>query len=106
MFSLNSEVFVPLRLSVPQAKARPVAPFASLLSAPTVVLTVSTVSSNTVTVSSAGASAACAIFVKLTLQFKNGTDVPYAIFGRNYFWLTVRAHCSSPGLFSDLAQLL
>ena len=73
------------------------APFASLLSAPAVSLTVSTASSSTVTVSSAGGSAACAIFVKLTLQFKNGTDVPYAIFGRNYFWLTVRTHCSSSG---------
>jgi hypothetical protein len=25
--------------------------------------------------------------VKLILQYKNGTDVPYAIFGRNHFML-------------------
>eukprot|EP01043_Picozoa_sp_COSAG02_P046461 COSAG02_NODE_4347_length_5471_cov_2.563477_4_plen_193_part_00 len=71
------------------AKTRPVAPFASLLSAPTTNLAVATSTNNTVVVSNARDSVVCAIFVKVTLQFKNGTDVPYAIFDRNHFWLKV-----------------
>eukprot|EP01052_Picozoa_sp_SAG31_P040770 SAG31_NODE_5994_length_2222_cov_1.551107_1_plen_440_part_00 len=77
------------------AKSRPVAPFASLLTAPATDLTIATGNgtSGYITVSSAPGATACAIFVKLTLQFKNGTDVPYAIFGRNHFWMKVR-HCT------------
>lgn len=75
------------------AKARPTAPFESLLSASPVNLTAGIASNNNhdtiVTVSSAPDSAVCAIFVKLTLQYKNGTDIPYAIFSRNHFWLKV-----------------
>jgi hypothetical protein len=71
------------------AKTRPVAPFASLLSAPTINLTIAAASSSTVTVRSAPLSTACSVFVKLTLHFGNETDVPYAIFSRNHFWMKV-----------------
>ena len=71
------------------ANARPVAPFSSLLSAPAINLTVTTSNNSIVTVSSAPAATTCAIFVKLILQFKNGTDVPYAVFARNHFWMKV-----------------